>query len=348
MASGPCQDRGGLRGGLSCAKAAFEAAGTWWNQLIGMSGLFPQRGDEGGAWRRADRVAAVVLFLLAFIFTLIYSKSISPLVREPASLDSGMFQTIGKYWFEQGVIPYQGLWDSKGPAIFFINGAGYWLLHSRLGVFFLAVLALGLAVCFCYRFLRLEFPPRAALLLAALSLAGLSHCEIDNNVELYALPFLMPAFMHVFVWADGYRRNGTFGRHPWKWAVLYGVTVAFCLLTRLTNAVGLCVAMGFIAVALVAKGAWRNLGANVLGFACGFLLLYLPFAAYFQYHGALADMWYAMFWYNLDYAASSGVAEWTWLRAGSYATAYTYSLLAVAVSAAALVLRRRNGWDAVL
>ena len=67
----------------------------------------------------------VLLFLVAIFFVTIFSYTTSPLYTTLGDTpDSPIFQIIGKYWV-QGYVPYQDLWDLKGPYIFLVNAVGY-------------------------------------------------------------------------------------------------------------------------------------------------------------------------------------------------------------------------------
>ena len=63
-----------------------------------------------------------------------------------------MFQTIGKYW-AQGDLPYVELFDHKGPMIFLINAAGYYLA-GKIGVFFLQILNVALSEAIAFHILK--------------------------------------------------------------------------------------------------------------------------------------------------------------------------------------------------
>ena len=92
----------------------------------------------------------VVIAVAAVTFALFFSVTTSPLYEYGAYCDSAMFQVIGRGWCD-GVLPYVGLWDSKGPMIFFINALGYAMTGTQLGVFILQVLFLAVTVSVAFR-----------------------------------------------------------------------------------------------------------------------------------------------------------------------------------------------------
>ena len=89
-------------------------------------------------------------------------------------------------------------------------------------------------------------------------------------------------------------------------AFVYGLCFGFALMTRVTNALGVCLGVAFITALLAVKGEWKNLLANAGAFLLGAAVPVLPFCVYFAAHGALYELWYGTLLYNLDYLSSSG------------------------------------------
>lgn len=235
---------------------------------------------------------------------LIFSYCTSPFYHEPSAGDSAMFMLIGKYWSE-GFLPYVSFWDSKGPIIFFINAIGNFKLFGISGIFIIQVIALLISAWLMLRWLSHEIRSKI-LSVFAVCVVILSMCMIyngGNTVEEYLTPLLVFAFYLVFKWT----RSVEIGRfeHSAKYAFVYGLVFAFSLWSRLTNAVGIGMAVLFIVGWLMCKGLWKNLLANAVAFISGFVLLSLPIIIYFHSEGILDEMWYGTFLYNLDYAATS-------------------------------------------
>lgn len=248
-------------------------------------------------------ICAVVLFVITVLDLLLFSYSTSPLFDAPSSRDSGMFLTIGKYWSE-GYLPYIDLWDSKGPIIFFVNALGYSITHSRLGVFIIQVLCLFIANLYHFKILLLQFKPKNAFIWTLLILLSLNYIyEAGDTVEEFILPLLSASFYYLYKWSLTMNSRSS---HPPRYAFLYGAVLSFALFSRLTNAVGICMAVFFITVLLSARKQWGNLLLNIGLFLSGFILVAFPFVCYFLANNALGDMWYAMFTYNLEYAGGSG------------------------------------------
>ena len=238
----------------------------------------------------------------AFLGALFFSETTSPLFSD-WGFDSAMFQTIGKYWAE-GCLPYVGLFDHKGPIIFLINAAGY-ALGGRTGVFALQVFFLAVSEYMAYRLLKGRLSGGVCVTAALLlPIALAANWTEGNTTEEYILPLLFASFGVMLRWLDRFEQGEC--DHSPRAAFLYGVTFAFALLTRVTNALGVCLGVLLITVLLIVRRRWKNLWQNALGFVLGAAVLVVPFCVYFAAHGALYDMWYGTLLFNLDYSAASG------------------------------------------
>ncbi len=247
--------------------------------------------------------------LVAFVYVLIASYTTSPLYQNYFLCDTACYVTIGKYWFTEGALPYVDLWDLKGPLIFLINGLGYMITESLLGVFFIQIVVNTFTLFLCYRLSRLEFGRTASALLVILAaFAMFSWNQWGNGVEEYNLPFLLASFFFLYRWGRQAEGEEKPMHNPW-WAFVYGLAFGVAAMTRLTNALGLCGAVGIVAICLMVWGKWKNLLQNIIGFLCGAAVVILPFIVYFASRGALGEMFYATFGYAYEYASSDFFAR---------------------------------------
>lgn len=245
------------------------------------------------------------VILLSVIFILLFSTTTSPLYNNPKSGDSAAFQLMGKYWSE-GFLPYVDLWDLKGPIIFWINAVGYWMTGSAFGILILQVLFMTAFGLITLMMLKFEYSGKLAYLLLLVILMGGAFLFSDGNtVEEYALPFLMGSFYFLYRWGKSVSEEKTVVYHKPVWAFMYGVTFAFCLLTRVTNAVGMCFGVLVVLIYLICHGAWHNIFRNALAFILGCMLLIIPFVVYFACKGALYDLWYGTILYSIKYYENS-------------------------------------------
>lgn len=241
--------------------------------------------------------------VMAFLCQLLYSYTTSPLYWEPTSNDSAVFQIVGKYW-AQGFVPYISFWDHKGPMIHFLNCLGYMLTGTATGVFVIQCIFLAFTLYVLFQLLQSSFSTKWCFLFLLIPLERMSLCQWGNCVEEYLLPLLALAYACAYKWVESVER-GHEDTHPAKYAFVYGMVLAFSLLTRLTNAVGICGVVAVVTIWLFKKGKWENLGMNILSFLLGFALLVVPFFLYFESKNALGEMWYATWGYNVSYAEST-------------------------------------------
>ena len=245
-----------------------------------------------------------LLLVVAVVFVSAFSVSTSFLYPYPDTLDSDVFQIIGKYW-ARGSIPYIDLWDQKGPIIYFINAVGYRITGSKTGVYILQIMFLFADLCILYRVFRSRLSVKNSFVVIVLFLFSLAQLYgAGNGVEEYILPFLLIGFYLQYKWVKSYVYDDENQHNP-KWAFLYGFILAFSLLTRLTNALGICLGAAFIGVMLALNREWKNLFYNIAAFIVGFVLLFIPFASYFYVNNAFDEMWYAMITYNMEYASNA-------------------------------------------
>ena len=246
----------------------------------------------------------LILLLIAISFVTIISTSTSPLYLYVENLDSQVFQLIGKYW-AKGHVPYVDLWDQKGPIIYFINAIGFWATGTKTGVYLIQILCLYADLLILYRiFHRRLFWQNTWTTLCIFVFALAQLYGGGNGVEEYLLPFLILGFYAQYKWINTFSSDGK-AKHPFIHAALYGFILAFSLLTRLTNALGICAGVAFIGIVLIWKREWKNLAYNIISFVLGFAILFVPFAVYFHMHDAFGEMWYATILFNIEYASNA-------------------------------------------
>ena len=280
---------------------------------------------------RFDWKEILLLCLIALLFVTIMSST-SFLYDYWYPLDSTIYQIIGKGWIE-GKIPYVDLWDQKGPLLYLINALGYLITGNKYGLFIIEIIVY---ICFflaCYYFFRKIFTSGKAIALMTLVACHLSQLMAGgNNIEQYVLPALMITFIHVWEWAEKFSKEHQV-IHSWKWAFFFGFILSACMLTRLTNAVGICIAFGVIVICLFYYKQWKDLGYNIMGFLLGFFFLSVPFWAYFYMHDGLYELFYATILFNMDYLNDSNLNIGTAYELISKILAYvgTYGLLIVSL-----------------
>ncbi len=242
--------------------------------------------------------------VISAFLILLFSTTTSPLYKRPLSGDSVIFQVIGKFWAE-GSIPYKTLWDLKGPVIFLVNAIGYYVFGSETGVFIIQILNCTIILMIMFVFLGKR---QIKKYLTGYSLICVLYFFVNydsgNLTEEYCMPWLLLSLCLQCEWIFE-NSDSEVSDHNLKYTVLYGAGFAVCLLTRVTNALPICVGALFIAVCLLIKGNIKNLLGNIAAFLVGSLIVLVPFIIYFWIHGALHEAVYGTVLYNIGYSQAS-------------------------------------------
>jgi len=284
--------------------------------------------------------------LLSVVVVLVVSFHTSFLYENTPSVDSAMFQLIGKAWTE-GRLPYLEMWDSKGPLVYFVNAVGFWITGNRYGISVIQVVFLFISILLIINLLRKEFSFGRAIVLTFVAILTLVLSYFGGNtVQEYLLPLLLWCLTQVYQWAHGVGDMRKSMAHPPRYAFVYGMTLAVCLFSALINAIGVCAAVLVIIVCLVRNRLWSNLWRNAVAFMAGFVVVTALVVIYFLCNNALEEMWYATFLFNLEYTETSGFDLFSWrgLMKVFMRDANCYILLAVAIW---LLLRGKSklrGW----
>ena len=275
-------------------------------------------------------VNALAAIAAVFLFDLF-----SPLHQSNLRLmpDQDFFQLVGKVWAEGGV-PYRDIWDQKGPFIFFVNMLGWKLTGNGYGIVIIECVFLLATMWFLWLIIGTVFDherpdSRKTAQSYAISMLTLWICVLWiaicmpgswNMTEMFCLPFLAASAWLLLKSLFAYQDHPT-DRDAWHipgtWAYVHGLAFGVCFMTRLSNAMGVCVGLLVLTVLLIMRRAWKNLGVCILGFLAGVVTFFVPFAVYFAVHGVFYEFMYGTVLYNLHYAgglsATAGIPGLTTL-----------------------------------
>jgi len=247
-----------------------------------------------GFWGRLPSITAL-LALCALPGLLL-----APMLNAPFEPDEGVYGTIARGWLH-GAIPYRDLWDNKGPLLFLWYAASFASLgESTLAPRLFAALAAALSVLFVWATARSLLDRRLAALAAALfALSFLNiYIQVTANAEVFMLPPLTAGLWTFTIGARGGR--------VW-WFLAAGALTSLAIFTRQSALWTLIGYAAWLAVLFLRHRQERpRLLRAGIALAAGAALAAVPFALYFAAHGALSDLWYAMFAFN-------------WFRAGESA-----------------------------
>ena len=277
---------------------------------------------------KRHNVFSFILLAIAVLFVSFFSDTTSPFYDYCYTTDSSVYMMLGRA-VVKGKLPYVDIWELKGPAIFYIEALGYWLTYSKLGIFAIQVICLYITYYYIYRTFRIEFSMGISILLVIFSCLSLGlNYQGGNLIEEYTLPLIASSIFILYKWSKCPLRNNVLWHCPYN-AALYGVVLGFSLMTRLTDALGICAAVMVIAIYLLVKRQWKNLLHNVVAYILGFVTIVLPFCIYFYAKGVLYEMWYGTFIFNLSYTAESstgGISDLSSFRGFLVAFLNSYTL----------------------
>lgn len=249
---------------------------------------------------KKDRGSAFFLWLMiaaTFVSMLFCCAYTSPLYPHYSNSDSPIFILIGK-GITEGKLCYVDLFDHKGPVLFFIEALG-WTIGGRTGIWLLECLAMLLSELAILGICRqLKAKPWLPIISSAIVLFY-TFCH-GNLTEDYSLPLIYGSmfFAVKFFLSDS-------DKHQARYAYFYGISVGLIAFIRINNALIIFALILGIMIDLIRKQQIPNMIANLAAGLLGIATIAVPICLYFYVNGALYDMLYATFLYNLVYAEES-------------------------------------------
>lgn len=249
----------------------------------------------------AERLRTAIFLILLAILIFVF---LMPLFEAPLERDQGTYATIARGWMN-GALPYRDLWDNKGPLLFLWYVASFaWLGENIVAPRVAAAIAAGLSMCFVWAAARRLFGRKDAALTAmlfALSFANL-YLQVNANAEVFMLLPLVAGFWALVI---GMKKKGGL------WFLLAGIFTSLAVFTR-QSAIWTFVGYGaWLAVICLRRPEERKRQVvAIAALTAGGVLGALPFVIYFAMRGALYDLWFAMFAFNISW----GVEQSFWLK----------------------------------
>ena len=256
---------------------------------------------------------ALTALLLSLCACLIFCACNTPLGPSIGS-DNAMYLTMGTA-LARGYAPYTEIFDHKGPLLFllemlpqlFFGGYQTTTVVVMEWLFLFASLLVIERLC-----TRLHV--RGALAAQLVYLAVLLPCMDGGNLgEEYANLFALCGLLLMLRAFDGEERRGLF-----RPAIGMGALATLCFLTRANNALALLGATAGLALCLLARREWANLGACAAGFSLGCAAALIPTALWLARYGALSEAFYGAIVHNLMYARTEGGSRLAMLLTPSY------------------------------
>ena len=245
-----------------------------------------------------SKVRSALPYLFLILLTAGVLNLANPLFDKP-SRDGGFFLYAGSQILN-GKIPYLDFWDSKGPAIFYINALGLWLGGgSRWGVWAVEFICILGTFLILYRAISKRWGGGAALF--GVTMAGLGlrvALGFGNYTEEYALLFNAVGLYLFFSIVDTEQ-----GKNYWKYfwiGALFGLSFAF----RANNIGGLFGILIAVFIFYLFKRNFVETVKIILVTLAGFMVPLLLWTGYFALLGGAKEMIYGSITFNFSYSAA--------------------------------------------
>ncbi len=242
------------------------------------------------------KIRSALPYIFLFLLAAVVLDLGNPLFDKPAR-DGGFFLYAGGQILS-GKIPYTDFWDSKGPAIFFVNALGLWLGGgSRWGVWFVEFISVFGTFYFLYLLLSKRWGLSAALF--GVTLAGLSlrlALGYGNYTEEYALLF-NAAGLYLFLSRVDAEKS------YWQYigiGALFGLSFTF----RANNIGGLFAILAAVFIFYIFKRNFAETMKTILATMAGFAIPLLLWTSYFALRGGAWEMIYASIIFNFSYSSA--------------------------------------------
>lgn len=240
----------------------------------------------------------IVFILIAFIYLTLFSWSTSPLYANEG-MDSAVFKTMGQALLKGKVI-YRDIFDHKGPYLYFVNALGQWIYPGRMGLFFLQVIGLSLALWYMFRTAKLFVNPWLSIMSLMLTLfIYIGHIQEGNQCEEWMMYAICFSFYYVSCYFVRYNNED----HPLIFSLIYGICFGFTFYIRPNDAIAWIGGfMSGVILWLLCQKRIKNTILNIFCFFSGFFIISLPVLFYFISHNALNDLWFGLFDFNIEYS----------------------------------------------
>ncbi|MFN8384104.1 MAG: glycosyltransferase family 39 protein [Anaerolineales bacterium] len=242
------------------------------------------------------KIRSALPYIFLFVLAAVVLDLGNPLFDKPAR-DGGFFLYAGGQILN-GKVPYLDFWDSKGPAIFFINALGLWVGGgSRWGVWIVEFFFIFATFILMYSALSKRWGLGAALF--GVTLAGLSlrvALGYGNYTEEYALLFNA---VGLYLFISMLDEQVNYKKYFWIGA-LFGLSFTF----RANNIGGLFAILIAVFFYEIFKRNFTEALRIILATLAGFAIPLLLWILYFAVRGGAWDMIYASIIFNFSYSSA--------------------------------------------
>jgi hypothetical protein len=228
--------------------------------------------------------AKIYCFLAIFVIVLMFFVSPDSYTHDLFDrTDSTIFFMAGKAWMNS-MIPYSDFTDTKGPLLWLIYGIGYLLSHTDyIGIFWISCLFVFFSYALTYKIAHLFLSRQLSVVCSiAMTLVYFNPAiNYEIRCEDFCMPFVLLALYRTCLHL--YQDHKSF----YLSSFLIGLSIGATTMMKYSIAIDLCVVLPFVLYECPKSGfrVFRCL-ASIAG---GFLLVVIPFVAYFLAQGCFND-----------------------------------------------------------
>ena len=256
---------------------------------------------------KAFKNIALYLFCLvaATLFTLVLSKSTTPLAKNNWGFDSAFFILVGQ-GMTKGLLPYRDFFDMKGPYLFLIEFIGQKICYGRTGAFIVQCINTS----FCLYIIgktsdlfakRLIWLHRFIAFLPVLAVAAVNY-EKGNLTEEYCLPAVLLSLYFCLKYFKGVEAGKGY-KHPLLYSLFYGAATGFICFIRITNAATVGAVLAVVFLFLLLKKEFKNAVLNLLMVITGFVATCAGPCIFFYSKNLLPEMLKQVFVFGITYSS---------------------------------------------
>ena len=238
----------------------------------------------------------IILAALFAVLAFIVLKQANPGTELP-NRDYGFYAYIGKQ-IVKGQLPYLDVWESKPPAIFYLNAFALRLGRGlRWGIWLVEFIFLFTAISSSYHLLKKLWGVAPAIFGIFIWLWGMDFTlQGGNYTEEYPLLFHFLALTLLLYLIQNPKQR--------LFNLTLGLLFSISFLFRPNNAIVEAVVILVFGITLLWKRDFQSFITAVLWVTLGIILPLAVTSAYFAYHGIFQAMLEASILYNLTYSAT--------------------------------------------
>ena len=238
----------------------------------------------------------ILLIALFTVLTLTVLKQSNPGTELP-NRDYGFYSYIGLQ-IVRGELPYKNVWESKPPAIFYLNAFALRIGRGlRWGIWFVEFSFLFSAIAASFSLLKKLWGITPSIFGIFVWLWGMNFTlQGGNYTEEYPLVFhflALTLLLHLI-------------QHPKQRLINLSLGLLFSIsfLFRPNNAIVEAVTILVLGASFLWKRDWQAFFTTVFWVTLGIVIPLIITSAYFAYHGLFQEMLEASILYNLTYSTT--------------------------------------------